>query len=459
MAFDRFKTQVLLRVALLVINAIILAYLLLVHQLWFTSTSLLVLAGIQTFELIWFVTKTNRELTKFIYAIKYADYAVTFPRNSGSSSFQHLYDSFNEVLEMFKQARVEKEAQYQLFKLLLEQIPVGIITVNGEGEITLMNKAASEQLGTPNPKTFDRLRERVPEMLGSIRDMQQGGRRLAEVEINGSAREFSVDVTPIQLLGKQYTTIAFQDIRDEIEQKEVDAWHKLIRILAHEIMNSITPVTSLTATMKSMLVDENGEPLRHEDLDDEVIRDVLMALNTIHRRSLGMLEFVEDYRKLTKLPAPEFEVLRVQDLFEGVGLLWQATFQERGIQFQIALSNKKLQVRCDRKLVEQVLINMVTNALFALHNTSSPKLIFSAELENGKVVLRISDNGSGIEKEKLESIFIPFYTTKSEGTGIGLSLSKNIMRLHNGSVSVRSTPGVETVFELRFPSPYQSVQM
>lgn len=452
MAFDRFHLRVLLRVGLLLANAFLLAYVLLELRLWFTSASLLFLALLQGMELGRYVTRTNRELTKFIQAIQYADYSVRFPTGNAGNSFSELYTTFNEVLDLFKKVRVEKEAQYQLFKHLLEQIPIGLITVKDDGEITLMNQAAMDLLGTPNPKTFDRLRKRVPDMLLRVDDLRQGGRRLVEVEVNGSPREFSIDVTPLQLLGKSYTTIAFQDIRDEIEQKEVDAWHKLIRILAHEIMNSITPVTSLTGTMKSLLTNEEGKPRKHGELDDEVIEDVIMALNTIHRRSLGMLEFVEDYRKLTKLPAPDLATIRAVELFDHVLGLWKAALAERGIVPRVHVSNKKLLVRCDAKLIEQVLINLITNAIYALRDTENPVLRFSADQEQGKVVIRVSDNGMGIDKDKMDNIFIPFYTTKNEGTGIGLSLSKNIMRLHNGSIHVRSSPGTETVFELRFPA-------
>lgn len=430
----------------------LLAWLLDRGNLWFTSASILILLLIQVYELIHFVNRTNRELTKFLYAVKYEDYSISFSNPKLGKNFSQLNDTFNEIIEKFKNARIEKESQFQLFKLILEKINVGIITMDDKGDIGILNQAASHLLNSPQLNHWDRLKGRHPEFCKAVEELTLGGRKLVQLEDITGIREFSVDVNPVRLTGNTHYIIAFQDIKDEIEQKEIEAWHKLIRILTHEIMNSITPVTSLTETMRSLLQGQGGQAKPVSELDDETVQDVILALNTIHRRSVGMLDFVNDYRKLTKIPAPTFEMVRVCEMFEDIQALMKSETERRGIQFDIQCNNRNLIVRCDRKLIEQVLINLLTNCFAAVQGVREPIIRMSASVTEKRIILNVTDNGTGIEKEKIDRIFIPFYSTKRDGTGIGLSLSKNIMKIHNGSITVTSKPDSETTFSLSFPN-------
>lgn len=459
MEFNRFNLLLIFRLLLLLGNLVLLAFLLDQEGLWFTAASIVILLLIQGYELIHFVNRTNRELTKFLYAVKYEDYSVSFSDPKLGKSFSDLNNTFNEIIEKFKSARIEKESQFQLFKLILEKINIGIITADENGEIGIMNQAATNLLNTPQIHHWERLRTRQPEFCLVVEEIAGGGRKLVQISDSVGLKELSVDVNSIRLTGTTHYIVAFQDIKDEIEQKEIEAWHKLIRILTHEIMNSITPVTSLTETMRSLLKDEEGNAKKVENLDDETVQDVILALNTIHRRSVGMLEFVNDYRKLTKIPAPTFEVVKVCEMFEDIQSLMKSEMEKRNIHFDIQCNNKNLVVRCDRKLIEQVLINLMTNSFAALKEVENPTIKVNAEVNERRIILNVVDNGAGIDKDKLERIFIPFYSTKRDGTGIGLSLSKNIMKIHQGTITVTSKPGAETSFSLSFPNHGSEIKL
>ncbi|MDX5325276.1 MAG: ATP-binding protein [Bacteroidota bacterium] len=453
MGFRRFNFQLVLRVILLVISISMIVWLLMEKNLWFTTSGLIILCLIQVYEMSNFVNRTNRELAKFLYAVKYEDYSVTFKLPGRGAGFKHLELGFNEIIEKLRNARLEKESQFELLKMLLEKINVGIMVIDHHEQITVMNKAATGYLNTPNPKYWERMKSRQPHFCRMVDQQRSGGRKLVEVDDMGRIRELSLDVNPVMLNNQKLWIISFQDIKDEIEQKELDAWLKLIRILTHEIMNSVTPVSSLTGTMLGLLQDRDGHPRKPEDLDQEDVEDLAEALQTIHRRSQGMLDFVNDYRRLTQIPAPTFEMVRICDLFSDIGKLMEGEFRKKGVSVSMECSNKKLTVRCDRKLIEQVLINLLTNSLYAIRETEEPKITLSTAVTEKRILVRVTDNGAGVPREKLSRIFIPFYSTKPDGTGIGLSLSKNILRDHGGQINVESEIGKWTTFELSFPNP------
>lgn len=453
MIFNRYNLFLLFRILLLVGNVLLMIYVGQRGSLWFTFFSLLVAGLIQIYELMWYVNRSHRELTRLITSVRHNDYSVSFVNPKLGKSFSSFYSALNEIIIQLKDSKLEKESQFELFKLMLEKISVGIIALDEGNNMVLINSSARSLLNIPNLISYERFAERRPLFSDAIVELQQyGGRKLVEVFEGGMQKEYSVEVTPLKLKGKTHTLVAFQDIKDEIEQKEIDAWHNLIRILTHEIMNSITPLSSLSETMKSLLVDENNQPIKAEDLDPETTEDLLMAITTINRRSKAMLDFVDDYRRLTRVPAPNFELINVPYLFSGVEELMRSELESKGISFSWTCANKKLSLRCDRKLIEQVLINLLTNAKQALAETEDPTIAFSTSISTENISVHITDNGPGIEREKLSRIFIPFYSTKDQGTGIGLSLSKNIMRTHGGNIQVDSSPEEGTTFTLHFPN-------
>lgn len=452
MVFNRFNIWLVVRLLLILLTGGVLIWMYPQSDLFFSKLSTVGLLLVQIYEFIWYVNRTNRELTKFLYAVKYEDYSTQFKDPGLGKSFGDLNEAFNSILEKLRSGRIDKESQFQLFQLVLEKINIGIITKTADGRIDIMNRSAQEMLNSPKIAKWDRLCARQPMLTSAVDELTFGGKKLISIETAEGLSELSLDVNPIRTGQVLNYIITFQDIKDEIEQKEIEAWHKLIRILTHEIMNSVTPITSLTDTMKGLLLNEEGEPISHNALDDESIEDIILALNTIHRRSVNLMEFVSDYRRLTKIPAPEFELVRVYELCNDVMALMKTEFDKRKIHLELQCPNKNLAIRADRKLIEQVIINLITNSFHALQDTPEPKIWIHTEVTDKRIAIKISDNGPGVERDKLERIFIPFYSTKSDGTGIGLSLSRNILRQHQGNLTVYSKPGEETSFTLSFPN-------
>jgi signal transduction histidine kinase len=252
------------------------------------------------------------------------------------------------------------------------------------------------------------------------------------------------------MIDKHYTLITLQDINSEIEQKEFEAWHKLIRILTHEIMNSVTPISSLSETMKSMLSDKAGSQKPLQDISSETITDILFSLNTIQKRSESLLDFVENYRKLTRVPKPVLEPVQIKPLLASIENLMREEFARQDITFAINVGDANQTLHLDASLIEQVIINLVRNSVHALEHRSNKKIEIKAYQEESTNVIEVHDNGKGIPEKELKDIFIPFFSTKKDGSGIGLSLSKQIMSLHNGRIRVSSKVDEGTSFYLVF---------
>ncbi len=449
MASKKFSFRIGLRVGLLVSTIFLFAWFWYNYQLLFIHVFLaLVIAG-QTAELIYYTNRVNRELRKFLEAIRYGDYSVSFGGHLGGS-FKELSENFSAVIELVKNSKAERESHAELLKLTIENLRLGVILVDTHGTLMQVNPAARDLLDIPHFHTWNMLGKKKPSFVKQIGDLKSEGRRLLEINTSTGLREFYLDVTSISLLGSQYQLISFSDLKNEIEKKEIDAWHRLIRILAHEVMNSVTPVTSLSETIKNILTDEKGNALAGEELDPEKIGDIILALNTIIKRSHGMLNFVDEYRKLTQLPAPRLSPLNVNELMSHACKLMEAEAATFSIELSSKAAPKNLAINADQKMIEQVLINLIGNAIHALAEKENGQIHLSTSLNDHEIVLHITDNGHGISKDILPSIFIPFFSTRKNGSGIGLTLSKNIMQLHKGNITVQSAEGEGTEFRLSF---------
>ena len=447
MFYKKFYFQIVLRVLLILANTIAIAIIFGDNRLFFNQIILaLVLIG-QVLELIRFVNHTNRELAKFLLAIKYSDFSINFQKTNQGKTFSQLYRSFTEIIQAYKDTKIEKEVQFQYLREVVSHINVGIISLENDEEIVLMNRPAEMILGIEGVRNWQIFKEKKPGF-GKAVEYLGKGRTLIELTSNGDTKTLSVDISSILLLGKNYKLITFQDIKGEIEQKEIEAWHKLIRILTHEIMNSVTPISSLTETMQMML-EKNGKPRPLADIDQETINDIRFSLGTIQKRSEGMMDFIDDYRKLTRVPKPKPEPTKIKELFNRIQALMQQTLKENHVK--LAMETDDTVIEMDPQLVEQVLINMVTNSIHAVEGVDQPEITLACEVSNGAKTIIIQDNGQGIPEKELKEIFVPFFTTKQHGSGIGLSLSKQIISAHGGTIKVTSKPGEGTTFKMRFP--------
>jgi two-component system nitrogen regulation sensor histidine kinase NtrY len=314
-----------------------------------------------------------------------------------------------------------------------------------------MNIAAKRLLKIENIKNISTLNTISEELVKCFWELKTGGRSLINVEIGGDERQLSVYVIELNLGDENFKLISLQNIRSELEEKEMEAWQKLVRVLTHEIMNSVTPISSLANTVEGEIVgyldyNENQPNIKKEDLED-----IHLAVQTIQRRSDGLIRFVNDFRSLTHTPEPKIQMVSVMELFNQISILLKHEVETNHIKFIVNVNPQNLALSIDPELIQQVLINLIKNAVQALEERENKIIeLLAYQDEKNNTLFILKDNGPGIEEEAQTKIFIPFFTTKKSGSGIGLSLSRQIMRQHNASLSVKSKLDEGTEFILRF---------
>jgi nitrogen fixation/metabolism regulation signal transduction histidine kinase len=442
----RFSIQVIARIILIVANALVLSWIFGNMQLFFNQIILAVILILQSWELIHFTNHTNRELTRLFIAIKHSDFSATFNQPSMGKSFRDLQQSMNDIVQSYRDVKIEKEAQYQFLQLLVNQIQVGIISVMDDS-IILINPVAEKILGVKGVRNWKMLEQMNPAVASQLKD---DGKKLIEVRSKGGLKILAVEVSSLIMIDNSYQLITLQDINSEIEQKEIEAWHKLIRILTHEIMNSVTPIASLSETMQAMLSDKSGNQKPLGAIGEETVKDIRFSLNTIQKRSERLIDFVENYRRLTRIPKPVLTDVNVETLLLSIEDLMRNEIASGNIKLKIEVENPDLQLNIDPSLIEQLLINLIRNSIHALEERADKKIYIRAYTEDQAVVVEVNDNGKGIPERELKEIFVPFFSTKKEGSGIGLSLSKQIMSLHGGRIRVASVVNEGTSFYLMF---------
>lgn len=449
MILKRFSILVILRIVLLCCTILAFAWVVQRQEMFFNQLTLAAIFILQVWELIRFVNQTNRELSRFLLGIKHADFTITFHQAHLGQSFRELEDSMHAILQAYKQVKIEKEAQYQFLQALVTRLPIGIISIADE-DIVVINATAEKLLNIEGYRNWSLLKLRHPTVAQALDSVGDRGRKLIEFKTSENTAHLTIEVSTTFILDKSYRLITIQDIHTELEQKEIEAWHKLIRILTHEIMNSVTPVASLTETIQGMLTDKSGQLKSLEALTTDTLGDIHFSLNTIHKRSEGLLDFVEKYRALTRVPKPAIQSVKLHAFLKTMANLMDPEMQRHRITLQWHVADENLQAQLDSSLIEQVIINLITNSIYALQHVSDKHIYLRAYHHENRAVIEVTDNGSGIREKEMQNIFIPFFSTKKEGTGIGLSLSKQIMHLHGGSIKVTSTPYDKTTFYLAF---------
>lgn len=450
---NHFRVQVTLRVLIMGFSIYLFFYLI------FRTTHYVsaVILGLSTFywifNLIRYVDKTNRDLTRFLQAIRHADFSQSFRERGLGSSFRDLNQSFMEVIKDFQHHRAEKEEHYRYLQTVIQHVGVGLLAFQPDGKVDLINNTAKKLLNVASLRNIKHLRSLSEELVETLLHLKTGEKALVKVGSIEEMQQLAIYATEFRLRDRQYTLASIQNIHRELEEKEMEAWQNMIRVLTHEIMNSITPISSLASTARDLITTSRNRtsPSALSEVDTENLEDIHSSLETIHKRSEGLLHFVQSYRNLTLIPKPSFKIVRVRELFERVKQLMENRIHEEGIDFFTSIDPDSLEITADPELIEQVLINLAVNALDALKGVEGPRIDLISQMDaRGRVLVKVIDNGAGIVPEAVEKIFIPFYTTKKRGSGIGLSLAKQIMRLHDGTIRVQSNPGAETIFTLRF---------
>ena len=447
MAYKHFRLICVLRVAFLCVTTCLFFYCLFFTEYYATLAIIGACVLYQTWALIHYVERTQRDLTRFLQAIRYEDFSQSFTGAGLGSAYNNLKDAFNEVLEAFRKTRAEKEENFQYLQTIVQHVGIGLICYTSDGRIELMNTAAQRLLRKPYMRNVRELETVSKAFSETLLKLRSGDKALVKVQDEDELLQIIVYATELRMRGESFILASVQNIQTELEEQEMEAWQKLIRVLTHEIMNSITPISSLASTVRGFLPDSAGA----SSLEPETLSDVHTALQTIQSRSEGLLHFVEAYRQLTHISRPDFQIFQVSELFARIVFLMQAECDKNDIALHTAIDPRTLELTVDPDLIEQVLINLMRNAVQALAGRSNARVDLSAQLDGrGRVVIRVQDNGPGILEDVQERIFIPFFTTKRDGSGIGLALSRQIMRVHRGTISVQSRPEEETVFTLRF---------
>jgi nitrogen fixation/metabolism regulation signal transduction histidine kinase len=406
----------------------------------------------QIIFLIRLVEKTNYDLTGFLESIRFSEFNRSFRSDGLGKSFEKLSTAFNAVIKDFQQVRSEKEEHFHYLQSIVQNIDISIIAYLPDGTVEIINKAARKLFQVSTLKNIAGLEPVSHELVTTLKNIQPSKSYLIKVQEEDDILQLSINATELKTKEKLIIIATISNIQNVLEEQETEAWQKLIRVLTHEIMNSITPIASLSSTLEIMLNDlKTQERALTKKLNTEAINEILQALQTINKRSTGLLHFVNTYRNLTRIPKPNFKITRISELFNNIKLLIEEEVHNHAITFTTSATPENLEIYADEQLIEQVIINLVKNSIYALEGKPNAHIQIKAfQNKRGRVTLQIIDNGKGILKEVLDKIFIPFFTTKPNGSGIGLSLSKQILRLHNASINAQSIPEKETVFTLTF---------
>jgi len=451
MVFKSFRLNVIIRVILLIASVLLLVYLFFNTRYTVSAVILGLLVVYQIFTLIMYVEQTNRKLTGFLQSIRHADFSTSFTEQGLGKSFEELNNSFNEVISEFKKYRSEREEHLNYLLTVIQHVSIGMIAYTKDGKVDQYNKAVSDLFKIKHIKNITDLKKVKDDLPEQLLKMKAGSKMLIKVFVDDELLQLSINATQFKMRGEEFTLISLQNIHNELEEKEIESWQKLIRVLTHEIMNSITPISSLAGTVRGMLLDETNEELvKMNELDDDDVESVQSALNTIEKRSQGLLNFVEIYRNLTRIPKPNFRYFKVRQIFENAEQLLMPKIEQLNIDCSYKIMPDELMITADPDLVDQVIINLMLNAIDAVKDNEKPIIRMVASEVNNKIKIEIRDNGYGIKPDIMDKIFMPFFTSKTHGSGIGLSLSRQIMHLHKGNISVRSKPDEGTIFTLTF---------
>jgi nitrogen fixation/metabolism regulation signal transduction histidine kinase len=441
---SQFNIRIVVHSVLLAVTSAIFIWTLSKDYLVVTRFSLGVLWVLQIIMLIYYVNKTNRDLLLFLQSFEFQDDTLTFNKRK-KLPFKQLYNEFNRIIENFRKVKLEKEMEQQYFQNSIKHVDTGLISFDVHGKVELFNEAAKEMLQleyVQNIDTFDRIKKGLSQQL---RELRPGRQDMVKVVRENEILFLSMRAAEFKLQDRHIKLISLQNIKNELDEKEMDSWQKLIRVLTHEIINSVSPITLLSSTLVKMF-ENDGKPRRKAELEDDQVANALSGLQAINKRSKGLSRFVESYKSLTKIPEPVITEVKVGELFSQILTLMKKGAEAGQVNMEFEVLPRDLTVEVDEKMIEQVLINLLKNAMEAGEGRDDFRISIRAREEKANVKIEVTDNGPGISPEVIENIFVPFYTTKKEGSGIGLSLSRQIIRKHGGNLEVTSKEGEGATF-------------
>lgn len=436
------------RLAILAATVFALGFILAKEFSFTVCIALLIAIAFQVRQLLEIFERPNPPQSFSSKEIKFDEVTQTFKSENEDKATEHFCSYLNESLNKLKFSRKEKDSEHQFFKNIVQHVGIGILTFDDDGVIQIINTAAKRLLKVDRAEKLDDLLGVDSSLVESFKKLKTGGRELLQLKTGDENVQLSFFAIELTLRGKPMKLISMSNIQTELEEKEMKAWQDLVRVLTHEIMNSVTPISSLATVVEGEL----DSKIKNADLQlqKEEAEDMHLSLQTISKRSAGLIRFVKEFKNLTHVAKPRLAEVEVKSLLEELAMLHKKELADHGIIVELKMQSVDIKVSADKTMIEQVLINLIKNAIQAFDSQPEKKILLSAQAKEGHVIISVKDNGNGIDPEALEKIFIPFFTTKKTGSGIGLSLSRQIMRQHGGQISVKSKLGEGTEFVLRF---------
>lgn len=448
MVLNRFNILVFVQILLIALVGLLMTFSIRAEFLKMTTLGLILLWVGQILFLNVYMNRIHRDVNKFMEGLRSQDTTLYFNEQKAGSYYVRLYESFNLITRKFRLVRIEKEVENQFFREALKHSASGLMAVNGEGELSLVNDAALKILGVESLKHIKDLEGMYPDLARWIRKGDTGTNQL-KIQLGAKQSQLALKARKMYLDGKPISIISLLDITREMDWQEVEAWQKLIRVLNHEITNSVVPLHLLSTSLHDLL-HEGSRKLLAEEIDQDIVDRCVLGLETLIKRSSGLSDFISSYKSFTDTGEADCTRVSISRTFRHIESLLADELGQAGITFEVEVIPPDLQFMVDEKLLEQTLINLVKNAMFALEGVKDPLIRCKAYVSEEAVSLDVSDNGRGIAEEIQEHIFTPFFTTRKEGSGIGLSLARQVMQMHKGTIQVSSREGEGTNFTLTF---------
>jgi two-component system, NtrC family, nitrogen regulation sensor histidine kinase NtrY len=443
------RSPVMPRVTILAAT-IFLCCLFLFSKDWFFAALFACLSLYQVKLLIEHLDRSHENIVSFLDSISFDDLSHSFKTESNDPTVQRLHQELNQAMMKLRNSRREKDSEFLFFKNIVMHVGIGLLIFREDGKIEIFNSAARRLLKINRAENINDLKEVSDTLVNVFIKLKTGGRELLRLKIGEDLVQLSIYAIELTLRGENVKLISLQNIQSELEEKEMEAWQNLVRVLTHEIMNSVTPISSLAGIVEEELK-QHMEAQLDKPLTNEQLQDIHLSLQTISKRSEGLIHFVKEFRSLTAIPKPKPVQISVKTLLEELTMLHRKELMEKSIHLKISVYPEDLTISADKNMIEQVVINLIKNAIQAFEEQDEKNIELKAGLnEKSRPIISVRDNGTGIDPEALEKIFIPFFTTKKTGSGIGLSLSRQIMRQHQGTLTVKSTVGKGTEFFMRF---------
>ena len=442
----------LIRVTFIVLTSVILGIVLphLDRGYYYTLTGIIFLIVLQTYLLVNQVNKTNADLEKFFSSVQDHDSSIRFPEKAKNNSFGKLHNRMNQLNTIIQNVKIENERTSQFLQSVVDHVDIGLLSFDVNGNIEIYNGAAKRYLNDQQPRQLSSLKTINNEIFKIINTIKPGQEILHKMKIGNLLQSILVKATELKFESNVIKLVSFQDITNELDKKELESWQRLIRVLTHEIMNSISPITSLAAVISGYFKKSDDEkPISLRKIDHQIVSKTLSGLNTIEETGKGLLDFVDKYRSLTSLPKPDLRKFTIDSLFRKCKLLMESNISDY-IKITASVFPEDIAITADYAQIEQILINLIKNAAEALSGVGDGTIHLKAFFADDAVLIQVKDNGIGISGDIIEDIFVPFYTTKENGSGIGLSLSKQIMQNHDGTISVNSSLDQGSEFTLKF---------